>query len=136
MQIKCGTDIIEIARIKETIEDTDGAFLKRVYTQSEIAYCEAKKKMKYQHYAARFAAKEATFKAISEFFAPYEITWKDIEVTSDKNGRPSIQLIRKTNSKPSKHRHKPIPLQRICHRQCRNFVNILIFSKIGNGVKS
>ena len=46
MQIKCGTDIIEIARIKETIEDTDGAFLKRVYTQSEIAYCEAKKKMK------------------------------------------------------------------------------------------
>ena len=128
MQIKCGTDIIEIARIKETIEDTDGAFLKRVYTESEIAYCEAKKKMKYQHYAARFAAKEATFKAISGFFAPYEITWKD--------GRPSIQLIRKTNSKPSKHRHKPIPLQRIRHRQCRNFVNILIFSKIGNGVKS
>lgn len=100
MQIKCGTDIIEIARIRESIEDTGGAFLKRVYTEKEIAYCESKKKMKYQHYAARFAAKEAVFKAISGFFEKYEITWKDIEITNDENGRPEVHLIRKTNSKP------------------------------------
>lgn len=100
MQIKCGTDMIEIARIKETIEDTNGAFLKKVYTEKEIAYCESKKRMKYQHYAARFAAKEAMFKAISQFFKPYEITWKEIEITNDENGRPKVELIRKTNSKP------------------------------------
>ena len=80
--------------------------------------------MKYQHYAARFAAKEATFKAISGFFAPYEITWKDIEVTNDKNGRPRLELIRKTNPKPRKHRHKPISLQRIRHRQCYPIVPV------------
>ena len=124
MQIKCGTDIIEIARIKDSIEDTNGAFLKRVYTEKEIAYCESKKKMKYQHYAARFAAKEAMFKAISGFFKPYEITWKDIEVTNDEKGRPRIQLIRKRNTNPWKHRYKPIPLPRICYRQCYRFMPV------------
>ena len=95
MQIKCGTDIIEISRIKEAIEDTKQAFLQRVYTQKEIDYCESKKKMKYQHYAARFAAKEAFFKAISDLFAPYEITWKDIELTNNEKGRPQICLLQK-----------------------------------------
>lgn len=95
MQIKCGTDIIEIARIQESIERTDERFLERVYTKSEIEYCESKNKAKYQHYAARFAAKEAFFKAISESFDKYEITWKDIEITNDVNGRPKVNLLKK-----------------------------------------
>lgn len=95
MQIRCGTDIIEINRIKESIEDTNGKFLQRVYTQKEIEYCESKNKVKYQHYAARFAAKEAFFKAISESFPKYDITWKDIEVTNSKSGRPQISLVSK-----------------------------------------
>lgn len=95
MQIKCGIDMIEIARVKESIENTNGKFLERVYTKSEIEYCESKNKMKYQHYAARFAAKEALFKAISESFAKFEITWKDIEVLNDSNGRPNIQFVTK-----------------------------------------
>lgn len=95
MQIKCGIDIIEIDRIKESIEDTNGKFLERVYTKSEIQYCESKNKVKYQHYAARFAAKEAFFKAISESFPKYDITWKDIEVTNDNNGRPKVCLLKK-----------------------------------------
>lgn len=95
MQIKCGIDIIEIDRIKESIEDTNGKFLERVYTKSEIEYCEAKNKVKYQHYAARFAAKEAFFKAISQCFPKYDITWKDIEVTNDETGRPKIRLVEK-----------------------------------------
>ena len=68
MKICCGTDIIEIERIKQSIEDkkTGEAFKRRVYTQNEIDYCESKGAQKYQHYAARFAAKEAVFKAISE----------------------------------------------------------------------
>ena len=66
MKIACGTDIIEIDRIKQSIEDMGERFLERVYTEKEIEYCESKKGQKYQHYAARFAAKEAAFKAISE----------------------------------------------------------------------
>lgn len=95
MQIKCGIDIIEINRIKESIEDTNGKFLERVYTKKEIEYCESKNKVKYQHYAARFVAKEAFFKAISEFFPKYDITWKDIEVTNNDTGRPEISLVTK-----------------------------------------
>ena len=65
MKIRTGTDIIEINRVKESIENTDGKFCEKVYTEKEIEYCENKKNQKYQHYAARFAAKEAVFKAIS-----------------------------------------------------------------------
>ena len=65
MKILCGTDIIEINRVKDSIKQVGDRFLQKVYTKNEIEYCESKKVQKYQHYAARFAAKEATFKAIS-----------------------------------------------------------------------
>lgn len=93
MKVYTGTDIIEIERVKFSIEDTEGKFSERVYTEKEIEYCESKKMQKYQHYAARFAAKEAVFKAISKTLnGKYEITWKDIEVLNDENGRPYIKL--------------------------------------------
>ena len=93
MKIRTGTDIIEIERVKSSIEDTDGKFCEIVYTEKEIEYCESKKMQKYQHYAARFAAKEAVFKAISKILnGKYDITWKDIEVLNDENGRPYIKL--------------------------------------------
>ncbi len=53
-----GIDIIEIERVKESIEKYDKAFLNKIYTQTELDYCLSKKN-KYQHFAARFAAKEA-----------------------------------------------------------------------------
>jgi holo-[acyl-carrier protein] synthase len=96
MKICCGTDIIEIERIRNSIEDEamGKAFIERVYTPKEIAYCESKKMQKYQHYAARFAAKEAAFKAISEQLEDkYSISWQDIEVINDEQGRPSLNLI-------------------------------------------
>ena len=94
MKISCGTDIIEIERIKESIEDLGDKFLNRVFTEKEIQYCESKKSQKYQHYAARFAAKEAAFKAISyRLKDKYEISWKDIEVENDKSGRPKLTII-------------------------------------------
>ena len=93
MHIKTGTDIIEIDRIRESIESTDGKFCERVYTKKEIGYCESKKTQKYQHYAARFAAKEAVFKAISELLPnKYQINWQDIEILNDQNGRPYVIL--------------------------------------------
>lgn len=94
MKISCGTDIIEIKRIKESIEDLGVRFLQRVYTDTEIEYCESKNKQKYQHYAARFATKEAIFKAISpKLKNKYDIGWKNIEVKNDINGRPSASFI-------------------------------------------
>ena len=57
----------------------------------EIEYCENKKNAKYQHYAARFAAKEAAFKAVSVLLNnKFEITWKQVEVKNDANGKPTI----------------------------------------------
>jgi len=94
MKILCGIDIIEVERIQETIESLGEAFLSKVYTKNEIAYCENKKTQKYQSYAARFAAKEAVFKALSkELNGRYEITWKNIEVLNEETGRPKINLI-------------------------------------------
>ena len=96
MQISCGTDIIEIDRIKESIESLGENFINKIYTQNEINYCESKHKMKFEHYAARFAAKEAIFKAISKTLEDkYSITWKDVEILNDKNGRPYVNLITK-----------------------------------------
>ena len=93
MKVKCGTDIIEIYRIKENIENLGEKFLNRIYTKKEIDYCENKKTQKYQHYAARFAAKEAVFKAMSENLEnKYDIEWKDIEILNDNNGRPNIHI--------------------------------------------
>ena len=102
MKICCGTDIIEIERIKKSIEDEKmgKAFIERVYTKKEIEYCESKKTQKYQHYAARFAVKEAAFKAVSEGVKDkFAITWKDIETINDENGRPKTEILFLKNSK-------------------------------------
>ena len=93
MKITCGTDIIEIERVKESIENVGTKFIERVYTEKEIEYCESRKKQKYQHYAGRFAAKEAAFKAISKILDDkYSVCWKDFETINDGQGRPSIIL--------------------------------------------
>lgn len=93
MNISCGTDIIEVKRIKSSIENLENKFLDRVFTKKEIEYCELKKVQKYQHYAGRFAAKEAIFKAISqEIDDKYSIKWKDFEVVNDSKGRPKVNI--------------------------------------------
>ena len=93
MKIKCGTDIIEIDRIKESIESLGEKFLNKVFTQKEIEYCESKKAQKYQHYAARFAAKEAVFKAISESLKDkYALAWTDYEILNDEKGKPNVNI--------------------------------------------
>ena len=94
MKILCGIDIIEVDRIQESIESLGETFLNKVYTKNEIDYCESKKAQKYQSYAARFAAKEAVFKALSkEINGRYDITWKNIEILNEETGRPKVNLI-------------------------------------------
>lgn len=91
MEIKCGTDIIEIERIQKAIENIGDKFLETVFTTKEIEYCEARKMQKYQHYAARFAVKEATFKALSDKIND-RCDWKSFEVLKMENGRPGIDI--------------------------------------------
>ena len=93
MKVTTGIDVIEVERIKKAIEDLGDSFLNRIYTEKEIQYCEDSKAMKYQHYAARFAAKEAVFKAISEFINGREdALWKNIEVLNNECGKPYINV--------------------------------------------
>ena len=95
MKIKCGTDIIEIQRIKEAIESLGDKFLHEIFTENEIQYCESKKAQKYQHYAGRFAAKEAIFKAISESMPDkFALSWCDYEILNDETGRPTAKITR------------------------------------------
>lgn len=93
MKSYIGTDIIEVERIKNALDNPN--FALKVYTDNEISYCEGKNEnTKYQHYAARFAAKEAVFKAISnKLDNKYEIGWKNIEILNEENGRPKVNLI-------------------------------------------
>ena len=94
MAVFCGNDIIKISRVKDTIEKLGETFTKRVYTEQEINYCESRRMCKYQSYAARFAAKEAAFKAISKILNDkYSVCWKDFEIINDKQGRPQINLL-------------------------------------------
>ena len=94
MQIKTGVDIIEVERIKDSIEEFENDFLNRIYTQNEINYCNSTKNAKYEHFAARFAVKEASFKAVSSLLNnKYDISWKNIETINDENGKPTIKFI-------------------------------------------
>lgn len=94
MNVTCGTDIIEISRIKALIEEEKGKALNRIFTKKEIEYSESKGMVKYQHYAVRFAAKEAIFKAISnKLDNKFEISWTDVEILNDENGRPEVHFL-------------------------------------------
>lgn len=93
MKVLCGTDIIEVARIKQSIERSGEKFLHLVFTPTEIKYCESKKISKYYHYAGRFAAKEAIYKAVSPLLKnKFDISWHNAEVINDKNGNPQINF--------------------------------------------
>ena len=93
MTIKTGVDIIEVDRVQEAIESQGERFLRKVYTKNEIEYCSNTGKMTYQHYAVRFAAKEAVYKAISEIIPLDEddILGK-IEIINTKTGKPIVNL--------------------------------------------
>lgn len=94
MRVLCGTDIIEISRIKKSIEKSGEKFLNLIYTPAEIEYCESKKYAKYCHYAGRFAAKEAIYKAVSNLLNDrFGISWQNAQVINDENGNPKVEFI-------------------------------------------
>lgn len=84
-----GIDIIEISRINRFFSKS-ADFLKKIYTEKEIEYCNPKRN-KYQHFAARFATKEAVFKALGTGWIS-SLKWTDIELLNDETGRPYLNL--------------------------------------------
>ena len=90
MIVGTGIDIAEVPRIRETIARHGERFLKRVFTEGEIQYCESKAN-RVERYAARFAAKEAGMKAIGTGWKR-GVRWQDFEVINLPSGRPTLRL--------------------------------------------
>jgi holo-[acyl-carrier protein] synthase len=90
MIIGTGVDIAEVPRIRESIERFGERFLRRIFTEGEISYCEAKA-TRFESYAARFAAKEAGMKALGTGWSR-GVRWRDIEVVRPKGQRPTLQF--------------------------------------------
>jgi len=86
-----GIDIIEISRIEAAVKRWGNHFLEHVFTKEEIAYAQ-NRKFPMQHYAARFAVKEAVLKA---FGKNSHISWKDIQIVNDEDGKPVCTYIGK-----------------------------------------
>ena len=89
MTVGTGIDMIEVERVAEKIAKNSG-FRELVFSEAEIAYCE-RMTHKYQHYAARFAAKEAFLKAIGTGWTT-GLDLDKIEIVNDASGKPSIRL--------------------------------------------
>jgi holo-[acyl-carrier protein] synthase len=90
MILGMGNDIFEVDRMKQDLEQGGLEFRDRLFTAEEIAYCESKRYAA-QHYAARFAAKEAFLKALNTGLRN-GLTWKDIEVRHNADGAPELVL--------------------------------------------
>ena len=88
MIVSIGIDIIEVARIREVLLRTP-RFAERVFTHAERDYCDSRGVVSAQHYAARFAAKEAALKALQTGWRG-GISWQDVEVASKENGAPYL----------------------------------------------
>ena len=88
MIISIGIDIIEVARIREVLLRTP-RFTDRVYTAAERAYCDSRGVVAAQHYAVRFAAKEAALKALQTGWRG-GISWQDVEISARESGAPYL----------------------------------------------
>jgi len=88
MIVGTGVDIAEVPRIAAAIERFGERFLRRIFTDNEIRYCESKAN-KIERFAARFAAKEAALKAIGTGWRR-GVAWRDVEVTREWGGRPTM----------------------------------------------
>jgi holo-[acyl-carrier protein] synthase len=94
MIVGTGVDILETLRIQQAIERHGERFLGRIYTPGERAYCE-KFKNRAERYAARFAAKEAAFKALGTGWRR-GVRWQEVEVIHLPSGKPELRLSGRT----------------------------------------
>jgi holo-[acyl-carrier protein] synthase len=90
MLIGTGVDLIEVERIAQSIERYGERFLRRIYTDDEIAYC-SRRRSSAESFAARFAAKEAGAKALGTGISR-GVTWSEFQVERQPGGRPVLSL--------------------------------------------
>ena len=87
--VRSGVDLVPIARIARLVTEQP-AILETIFTSRELAYCDGKRR-RYEHLAARFAAKEAVLKAFGTGLGP-GMSWTEVEVVNEISGRPTVQL--------------------------------------------
>ncbi len=98
MELLLGTDIIEVDRLKDALENgKSGRFSAKVFTPDEVLYCESKNAAKYQSYAARFAGKEAVSKAFGTGIGENAF-FNEIEILNDAGGKPYVKLYGRAKS--------------------------------------
>jgi holo-[acyl-carrier protein] synthase len=90
MIVGVGIDLIEVERVAEKIGKKSG-FKELVFSKAEIDYCESKAN-KFEHYAARFAAKEAFFKALGTGWKN-GTAFNEVEITNDEKGKPALSFL-------------------------------------------
>lgn len=85
-----GVDVVDVQRMKAVMAEQGSAFIDRIFTATEISYCKSKQYPE-QHFAARFAAKEAVSKAMQIGWSGI-FHWRDVEVVNQSSGAPRIIL--------------------------------------------
>ena len=98
MIIGTGTDVVSILEVRRLKDKYGNKFLNRIFTPSEKKYCRQRENSS-QHYAARFAAKEATAKALGVGFGGGALDWKDIVIHNDMCGKPFVKFRNKIAKK-------------------------------------
>ncbi len=121
-----GVDVVEVQRIKDSIESFGEKFLDRVFTHNEQLYCE-KKRDKELNYAARFAAKEAVSKAFGTGVGQ-SMGWTDIEIVHSEAGQPQVLLHGKAESHAKACRMKQVSVS-LTHTDHYAAANALIVTE-------
>lgn len=96
--IGTGVDITEVRRLRVAIEKWGDEFLGRVFTPEELENAKSRGSL-YQHLAGRFAAKEAVFKALGDA----RLSWKDVQILNDEQGKPCCVILNGKNKKIDVH---------------------------------
>lgn len=85
-----GVDVVDVKRMKVALDTWGPGLIRKMFTDTEIAYCKSKKKP-HEHFTARFAAKEAVSKAMETGWSG-KFRWRDVEVVNDASGAPKVIL--------------------------------------------
>ncbi len=100
MIIGTGVDITEVKRLRQAVEKWGEEFLRRIFTETELKNAKSRVSSSlYQHLAGRFAAKEAVFKALGD----PELSWKDVQVVNDAQGKPRCSILNKKGARIDVH---------------------------------
>lgn len=98
MIVGTGVDITEVRRLRQAVDKWGKFFLERVFTREELKNAKNRASL-YQHLAGRFAAKEAIFKAVGD----KNLSWRDVEILNDKEGKPYCMFLNGKGKKINVH---------------------------------